>query len=129
MFTTGPISDLAALPKDSPDYPKDVKRVRKDLTSELTDPSWNPERMDVGLSAAHVRAAGNLGGIPLVVLTRSPKAYTGGKGMQSVLEPIWQDLQVDLARLSSNSTGKIAARAGHFIQMDDPQLSPKQFSN
>jgi pimeloyl-ACP methyl ester carboxylesterase len=33
-----------------------------------------------------------------------------------------QDLQRDLTRLSTQSTHVIAARSGHFIQDDEPEL-------
>lgn len=114
---------LGALPAESPQEREDIKRVRKDLHTEITDPSFNRERMDVAASAAQVRAAGTLGNKPLVVVTRSPKAYTQGPGPQrDYLERVWQELQRDLARLSSNSTHKVATKAGHFISVDEPQL-------
>ena len=38
------------------------------------------------------------------------------------LEQIWQDLQIDLASLSSKSAHIIATEAGHNIHVDGPQL-------
>lgn len=115
---------LAALPPESPQESAAFKQVRKDLISESTDPTWNRERLDVGASTVQARAAGHLGNKPLVVLTRSPHAYTKQPkdAPIHVLEPVWQQLQVDLSRLSSNSTHKVATKAGHFISVDEPRL-------
>ncbi len=113
---------LAALPAESPDEDENIKAVRENIIAEDTDPSFNGERMDPVASAAQARAAGTLGDKPLVVLTRSPKAYAQNPIMRHFLEPAWQELQRDLARLSSNSTHKVAAKAGHFISVDEPQL-------
>jgi pimeloyl-ACP methyl ester carboxylesterase len=38
------------------------------------------------------------------------------------IERIWENQQNDLASLSSNSTHVIATKAGHYIQVDEPQL-------
>jgi pimeloyl-ACP methyl ester carboxylesterase len=113
---------LAALPAESPDEHEDIKATRKSIIAENTDPSFNRERFDPVASAAQVRAAGTLGDKPLVVLTRNPKAYEQNPIQRRLLEPVWQELQRDLSRLSSNSTHKVATKAGHFIQVNEPQL-------
>jgi pimeloyl-ACP methyl ester carboxylesterase len=113
---------MAALPAEAANEPEAYKKVRKDLISESTDPSWNPERMDVGASVIQARAVTTLGDMPLVVLARSPKAYDQNPIMRNFLEPVWQELQRDLSRLSSQGTLKVAAKAGHFIPVDEPQL-------
>ena len=38
------------------------------------------------------------------------------------LHEIWQDLQRDLANLSSNSVYRVVGSSGHFIQRDQPEV-------
>jgi len=116
---------LAALPPESANEPESIKNERKFLTSLLTDPAKNPERMDISTSSAQVRAAGNFGDKPLVVLSHSPDwrmAPDLPDDVSRKLEQISQNLQNDLTHLSSKSTHKSAAKAGHLIPSEDPQL-------
>ena len=64
-------------------------------------------------SAAEVRATGKLSDIPLVVLTRGREL--------NPLDP-WLKFQNDLAALSSHSKHIIAAKSGHLILLDQPEL-------
>jgi hypothetical protein len=86
------------------------------------------EGVDTAASNAQVKAAKPLGDLPLVVISRSPDnpnmedsiplpAETNTK-----LRHIWQDLQNELASWSTNSTHLIAARAGHNIPGEEPEL-------
>lgn len=116
---------LAALPPESANEPESIKNGRKFLTSQLTDPANNPERMDIKTSAAQVRAAGNFGDKLLIVLSHSPDwrmAPDLPDDVSRKLEQVSQTLQSDLTHLSSKSTHKSAAKAGHYIQTEDPQL-------
>jgi pimeloyl-ACP methyl ester carboxylesterase len=115
----------AALPPAVMDEPKSVTDARKYLDTAATDPSKNPERMDISASAAQVRAAGRLGSKPLIVLTHSPRWRMVQDLPDEVLqklERISQELQISLLSLSSNSTHTIATKAGHAIHQDEPQL-------
>jgi pimeloyl-ACP methyl ester carboxylesterase len=38
------------------------------------------------------------------------------------LHEIWQDLQRELAKLSSNSVYSVVESSGHFIQRDQPEV-------
>lgn len=110
----------AVLPHEQPDESESLKAIRSD-----TDPSSNPERMDVIASAAQVRATKSLGDLPLIVLTHKPGWNIDPNlppDLSAKIDQIWQDLQIDLAGLSSNSTHIIATQAGHNIQVDEPQL-------
>ena len=111
----------AALPPEQPDEPESLRDARS--VADPQDPD-DPEKMDVVTSAAQVRATGLLGDLPLVVLTHTPgiKNPNLQTDLSDKLDRVWQDLQIDLAGLSSNSTHIIAAHAGHFIQVDEPQL-------
>lgn len=109
----------AVLPPESPDEPESLKRIR------IIPPASLPEKMDILASINQVRAAKSLGNLPLVVLTHSPTWSIDpnlSPEISGKVEQVWEKLQNDLAKLSSNSTHIIATRAGHYIQVDEPQL-------
>jgi pimeloyl-ACP methyl ester carboxylesterase len=56
----------------------------------------------------------SIGTLPLVVITRTAS--------DSQLSPAWQELQADLATFSSAGQQIIAAKAGHDVHLDDPEL-------
>ena len=67
-------------------------------------------------SAAEVRQAGNLGDLPLIVLTA---AY--GNRLRPQLNQAWlEELQPDLVRLSSRGK-QITVASGHSIQLQQPE--------
>jgi pimeloyl-ACP methyl ester carboxylesterase len=116
---------LAALPPQSSDEPEGMKGWRKFLTALMTNPTNNPERMDFMTSAAQVRASGNFGDKPLVVLSHSPNwrfFFDLPDEDRRKYKQIFETTQMDLCRLSSNSIRMIASKGGHFIQTDDPQV-------
>jgi len=55
-----------------------------------------------------------LGSIPLTVLTRAP--------LPLLSEPVWAQMQEELAALSSDSMHVHAERGGHYLQLDEPDL-------
>jgi len=109
----------AVLPPESPDEPESLKQIR------IIPPASLPEKMDIPASIIQVKAVKSLGDLPLVVLTHSP-AWSIDPNLSPELsgkiEQVWENLQNDLASLSSNSTHVIATKAGHYIQVDEPQL-------
>jgi len=77
-----------------------------------------------------VRATGDLGDTPLIVLTAgdhsrdfTAQSIDGGEAIRSLFEQNWQMLQDELAELSSNSVHQVVAGAGH----DSFQLDPKYY--
>lgn len=68
--------------------------------------------------------AGSLGNIPLTVIRHGiPDLFSSmpaGQAKQS--EQVWQELQADFAKLSSNSQILVAEKSGHGIQIDQPSL-------
>lgn len=75
-------------------------------------------------SSAEVRAAGPLGNMPLVVLSRDPSSATPGLSpdVGKSANEVWRQLQEELAHLSTNSTHLIAIGSGHYIHRDKPDL-------
>lgn len=74
-------------------------------------------------SDALVRSAGPLRDMPLVVLTHGvpdPTALGAAPEQAEEVEQIWQELQQDLTKLSSNSTLLVAEESGHAIPGEQP---------
>ena len=123
---------LDGLPPESADEPESVMFWRRFLTwasDSNGSPYPNPEGWDTQASNAQVRATKSLGDLPLVVISRSPDnpilaADTPPLPTETntQLLQIWQDLQVELTGLSTNSTHVIAIRAGHNIPNEEPAL-------
>jgi len=113
---------LDRLPPASPNEGERLKWLREYLNVQK-EPAQNREGLDIEASSAQVRALGSLGELPLVVLTRSPRANPLGlpPELNATVEGVWLELQNELVGLSSNSTHRVAARAGHNIQRDEPQ--------
>jgi pimeloyl-ACP methyl ester carboxylesterase len=123
---------LAGMPPESADEPEGVVFLRRFLTwaSDSNGSAYpNPEGWDTQASNAQVRATKPLGDLPLVVISRSPDSPLFAAGSPPLpaetnarLLQIWQDLQVELAGLSTNSTHVMAVRAGHQIPNEEPAL-------
>jgi len=77
---------------------------------------------------AQVRATGSLGTMPLIVLTASDHSRDFAASMPSEtrgqFEQIWQELQSELAALSTNSVHRLVDGAGHSsFQLDSAYIS------
>jgi pimeloyl-ACP methyl ester carboxylesterase len=66
----------------------------------------------------------SLGDLPLVVLSHDePMAMPGlSDEVNQAYEQLWQDLQAELAALSSQGKLMMAEGSGHYIQLERPQL-------
>ncbi len=107
-----------------PDQWSEFSAVLPPASRPPTDPFSNPESMDLLASADQVKTSKSLGDLPLVVVTRAPGTSIPNLSpeLSAKVDQIWQDLQIDLTGLSSNSTQMIATYAGHNIPVDEPQL-------
>jgi pimeloyl-ACP methyl ester carboxylesterase len=79
-------------------------------------------------SSAQVRAAQikTLGDIPLVVISRGqftlpPDAGLSSEAMEQ-LDTGWQQMQIELASLSSKGKRVVAEQSGHYIHLEQPRL-------
>lgn len=117
---------LALLPPAEPDENKRLHDFRQYLTEDVYDATTNDEGLDIPNSAGQVRETGSLGAIPLVVLTAG-RTVPVAPGLPPELEAelvklAQQDLQAELATLSSNNTHIMAAESGHMIHQDAPDV-------
>jgi pimeloyl-ACP methyl ester carboxylesterase len=75
-------------------------------------------------SAAQAAATGSLGDLPLVVLASDPN-MPQPEIPQDLVKPTddaWQQMQEELAHLSTRGTRVIAKNSGHYIQLDRPDV-------
>lgn len=75
-------------------------------------------------SAKQAGAAGSLGDLPLAVLSSDPDRPQPDLP-EDLVKPVndaWQQMQDELAQLSTRSTHVIAKNSGHYIQLDRPDL-------
>ncbi|MFN8414338.1 MAG: alpha/beta hydrolase [Anaerolineales bacterium] len=75
-------------------------------------------------SDKQLSVTGSLGNIPLTVIRHGiPDLFASMPAEQGKqAEIVWQELQAELANLSSNSEMIIAEKSGHGIQIDQPSL-------
>jgi pimeloyl-ACP methyl ester carboxylesterase len=75
-------------------------------------------------SSAEVRATRPLGNLPLVVLSRDPADVMPAlpSGVMKSANEVWQQLQSELAQLSTDSVRVIATGSGHYIHREKPDL-------
>ncbi len=75
-------------------------------------------------SAAQTASAGSLGDLPLAVLSHDPYQPQPDlpEDLVTPTNDVWEQMQQELAHLSSRSTRTIAKHSGHYIQLDRPDL-------
>jgi pimeloyl-ACP methyl ester carboxylesterase len=85
------------------------------------------ELKSISESAAQAAAAGTLGDLPLAVLSRDPDApqYDLPEDLVKPASDAWQQMQNELASLSTRSMHIIVKNSGHYIQLDQPEVVVK----
>jgi pimeloyl-ACP methyl ester carboxylesterase len=78
----------------------------------------------ISTSAAQTAATGSLGDMPLVVLSHDPSKpqFELPADLDKPVNDTWQQMQNELAQLSTAGTHVIAKNSGHYIQLDRPEL-------
>jgi len=107
------------LPPPSPGEPESLKGWR-----EGPDLSKSREWVDLKANAKLVRECGNLGDMPLIVLSASPDWNDpfAPDDVEPLIDEVHQRLQAELLNLSTRSKQIVATKAGHNIQAEEPQL-------
>lgn len=79
------------------------------------------EYRHLGASVKAVQKSPALGDVPLVVLSRGLRQWPAGK-VGDEREQTWQAQQRELVNLSSMGSYRTAARSGHQIHLDQPEM-------
>ncbi len=81
------------------------------------------------LASGHTPLVTTLGDIPLIVLShshRDPETVPSGAAITSEVlqeyDQTWEQLQLELAALSTQGKRIVAAGSGHYVQLDRPDL-------
>ncbi|MBN1956529.1 MAG: alpha/beta hydrolase [Anaerolineae bacterium] len=120
-----------ALPPYVLQLPEDVQNV---YLTMMSHPSYFDATLGeiqvLAETCAQVSGLGDLGDLPLVVLTAENSVDV--ETLQAIglpadfpigeIQPLWLELQDELASLSTNSAHIIAAGSGHAIHLDRPGL-------
>ena len=82
------------------------------------------ESKAISESAAQAATAGKIGDMPLTVLSEDPNQPQPDlpEDLVKPASDAWQQMQDELAHLSSRGTRVIAKNSGHFIQLDRPDV-------
>ena len=67
-------------------------------------------------------ATASLGSVPLIVLSQTPGTAGGSANpeLDKKLGDLWQTMQKELVKLSTNSKQVVATKSGHLIPMEEP---------
>ena len=84
----------------------------------------NPEGVDLAASLDQAKSAGDLGNLPLTVITAGVSDLPPfiDRDIRDQLAGSWLESQRDLVRLSSVGVHDIAGESGHCVQCDQPKL-------
>jgi hypothetical protein len=82
------------------------------------------ELKSISDSASQAATTGSLGDLPLVVLSRDPNTPQPDlpEDLVKPTSDAWQQMQKELASLSTRGSQVIAKSSGHYIQLDRPDL-------
>jgi pimeloyl-ACP methyl ester carboxylesterase len=107
--------------------PEDWTRMLHSIENAWQDPSKEP--LDWSRSSMLARETGSLGDRPLYILSHDPTVGPVCQGADCLSaegharwEALWQELQMDLAALSTRSSHLVVEGSGHYIQTQHPEL-------
>jgi pimeloyl-ACP methyl ester carboxylesterase len=139
-FTHRYRNEVAGLVLIDSSHPQQLRRMNSVLPPRSADESTimqgfrdGPDRaamggewFDFGKNSEQFANNMSIGNIPLIVLTAAPQPISDNHPLprewQSAIESLHQELQRELARSTSNSRHIVARKAGHNIQLDEPEL-------
>lgn len=139
-FTSRYRDEVAGLVLIDSSHPWQLERINKVLPPRRDDESAvmrgfrdGPDRsamggewFDFGKNSEQFANKMSIGSVPLIVLTAAPQPPNDTSPLprewQLAIGPLHQELQRELAATSSESQHIVASKAGHNIQIDEPQL-------
>lgn len=115
---------LPILPAHIDEYPSEVRNVYvRIITSPKHFSALNDEYGNIKTTTAkELQAANDLGDLPLVVIHRNGHSPEGSPESDIAFEEAWQEAQLRLAELSTNSERIVADTHEHFIHAVHPEL-------
>ncbi len=120
---------LALLPAETPGESRALKNFRSFVWTETYAPLETNEQegLDFPTSLQQMRAAWDLGSIPLIVLTAGQDSWEAGFPMDvgERYEQLWLDLQKELVARSTNSVNIIVKESEHCIHDEAPDAVMK----
>ncbi len=112
--------------------PPAVMKIPREIRPTYLEVGFQPKYFQSNLdelaaiteSDRQLSETGSLGSIPLTVIRHGiPDLFASMPVEQAKKsEQVWQELQADLAKLSSNSQILVAKESGHGIQLDQPGI-------
>lgn len=115
----------ALLPPAADGEAKAITDTRTFLSKMESNPSQNPERLNLRASAEQAHQLHSLGSKPVIILTHSPKfrMVPGlAEPLAIKLEDATQTMQRQYLSLSTRATQHIAATAGHHLPDEAPDF-------
>lgn len=111
-------------------HPESISGMRRIMGPAIwdsieTQTLENDEGVDLLRSSSQLSPAGSLGDTPLVVLAagrRLAPPFSTRMRIAAELENLWQELQRDMAGWSSQGELVIAAKSGHCIHCQEPEV-------
>ncbi|MBI4006747.1 MAG: alpha/beta hydrolase [Gammaproteobacteria bacterium] len=111
-----------ARPEVHPMIPEELKSIVYELLNRVTlRQAMGEEYLNYEQSAAEVQNERELPDVPLFVLTRGMRVWPETPH-GDLMEELWLDLQSELAVRGPRHAHIVAARSGHYIHLDQPQL-------
>jgi pimeloyl-ACP methyl ester carboxylesterase len=112
----------AVLPPPRADEPEALRGFRDGPERTMMGGEW----FDFAKNAEQFTHHMSIGAIQLIVLTAAPQPPNDQgplpREWQLAIEPVHQQLQRELTKFSTNSKQVVAQKAGHNIQLEEPQL-------
>ncbi len=114
------VAGIVFVDASHPDQVTRSAEINPDATLTENTPI-SSERMDILVSSEQAQAVGDLGDIPLFVLTAGDNVDEDTAPEPAFAE-MWRELQEDHATRSTNSQHIIVEGAPHFIMQTDPDI-------
>ena len=108
-------------PEETNFPPEAQPAMHDDLLHTKSMVTSRGEYRALAYSVKELQKAAPIGNLPLTVLSRGKREWPEGADGDA-RENSWHDEQIDLTRLSSQSRHVIAAKSGHHIHLDEPEL-------
>jgi pimeloyl-ACP methyl ester carboxylesterase len=116
---------LEELPPETPDEPEAVHEFRVEIQTFRTDPSRNPENLQVAESEAQVLAAPGFGARPTEILWATNTDVTNWPGfdpdLAARLNAAFEEVRGDVEALADDPE-VTRVDTGHFIHDEQPQV-------